>query len=266
MSEIKRKHSKISIKLHESLLCIQIYHVKILFSIFIIAAFSFLRILQMKQIYENNYGIQLSRADCFVILNTLLTKGIVMLPAFLYILTTVLRYMDNPQFVLRVESRLAVWTNKIVRIIIFSLLVAVGEALCIIFVSLCLIDGNINWGENGSLFWALTGETLSGISFIHVAVMYAVMSFFFYLFSGILFAFGSLIFRNLIIGWIIIGLCITEYYIVNPIIFYKRTSIYYERWFQLDFYNDIGIMFIIILLLSIVGAFLSKRKEFWYGR
>lgn len=210
--------------------------------------------------------MQLSYADCFVILDSTTSKVFYLIPIYLCLMMQLLHRDENIQVLIRQNSRGSLWCKRFYKIAMISLALSIYETITACIASGLLASTPINWDKEGSLFWLSSrGNRLSGdmIGIGMVVFTFFAVCLVTFVFIGSLFALCQWMTGNLIIGWIVsMGLGVYEY-VPGPELFFKRVSIWFEKW--IGGYPYIQVFAFSIILISgifAIGFLVSKRKEF----
>lgn len=219
-------------------------------------------ILSMKKYFQEQYGLLFSRADGFVIMDSITIKGWVLFP-IAFCLCAKFMEKESAQYIIRKKKRSYIWYAESISILFISLYLTIIESVSVLITVFSVCRVNINWDERKSVFWNETGRVLEEtVLFSEVAISYFItttVSFFLLgIFTGVVKRFTD----NLLLTYVIVIAAIVLRIEMRDLI--PVHGIEYGQWLSVQhawFYLCVGVT----VLLLVVGRWLVERKDL-YGK
>lgn len=203
-------------------------------------------------------GPVVCRADGFVIMDQVLTKGMLIVPLFLRVLTAHWRH-SAIQELLRCKTRAGYYGRIVKKIALTALFFTFLETFFIFLITLFLKDPWINWEQRTSVFCRAIGS-ICHASYVDVLFLFFLTQWLTFCFMGVLFIVLEACFHKGVLGWLLaVSLSLIEWYGELPL-FYSQIGISYGQWLLPDFGLLYGAFSLSFLLLF--GLLTIKRKDF----
>lgn len=210
--------------------------------------------------------IELSIADFFIIITSPSSATIIM-PVTIIVFFFLIKNDFNFLFVLQEKSRKKIWLKQAYKAVLFSLFSTIYVFIITYFIGGFYSTSYVNWSIENSIFSHETKVVLLDITFLKVAVCFFLV----YLLRMI-----SMCLLALIIYWIVekkiisiivvMAINIFEKDAMFVVIFNKIISINYKLWIE-PYRIQLGILYgvMLIVIITLLGKYISRRKEFLNG-
>lgn len=228
----------------------------------VMSCFTIFNILSQEELFLSESNIRFTLADGYVLMATLHSKDIFILPIFLLLLSAFLKNDAEIQFVTRNKNRETIWKWNCFKIAILAAYISFFETLIILGTGIVQGQKMINWTEKESIFWFDTGMMLTKEeSLFHVIGMFIVTTAITCMLVGMAYLFVKELTKSTIVAY---GVClcwgIAEYYSIHKIVL-NRLCMGFRYWTHKE-YDWIGYTLIGMAALSLFSRKLIKRKEY----